>query len=677
MGAKWSAWIVLLLATAWVTTSAAGLTLVQDGEPRSIIVLSSEPTASAKLASTELQDFLQKMSGAVVPIVSAEDATQSNDQAMILVGRSRLTDALGVDLSKVPAEGYLIRTMGRALVLAGDDTGGKGLPVEAVTDGDVRTGTLYAVYGFLSNELGCRWIWPGPTGEHVPKRSTVEVGSLDVVDAPALERRHMRLMMHRPMPDADRLFSQDRQALSDQERQWYLRMGLGRHADGPEGHSFKTFWDEYSQTLPEIFALLPSGERGYVGKPSRVKMCVGNPVLWDLLTERFEQARQEDPSVHALQACEADGRRGHCTCDLCRAMDATLESLSPEVLESLPQNLYTMLEPESDGLPGSVSTRYAKFLNEMCRRVRSVDPDGFVTMYAMTRLRQTPIGVTMEPNLMVNYVGFNSYPLTPAERAAERRDFMGWVSSGAMVVLRPNAPHYAGDGMPYNISREMADDFVFALNHGLVQAEYDAMLGYWASWGPTYYVLPRLMWEGRDADPEQLITEWYEAFGPARREMRAYYDFWEQHIRSVYNQPGWTAHAVSLGEGRGGPRAGRLLSISDVYTPAVLDQAQALLDAAVAAASDADPSVARMIENIQLNQQNAVLTARVAALVRASWDDPSQAAALSTARQELLAFRRSIAQRNAVNVFWETQYEIQNGDPFGWKSTPQYVAARP
>jgi hypothetical protein len=34
-----------------------------------------------------------------------------------------------------------------------------------------------------------------------------------------------------------------------------------------------------------------------------------------------------------------------------------------------------------------------------------------------------------------------------------------------------------------------------------------------------------------------------------------------------------------------------------------------------------------------------------------------------------------ILHRNAVNVYWMTQYEIQNGDPFGWKTLPELAGA--
>jgi hypothetical protein len=658
----------MVMALLLPVVSASALTLVKDGAPTSVIVIADDATASALAAADELQYHLKKMSGAELPVVT--DADDPKDAALILLGRSALTDKLGVDYASIAPEGYLIKTVGNALVIVGDDAGGEGKPATEVRNAEIRAGTLFGVYGFLQDQLDCRWIWPGPTGESIPQQATVELGEIDVKDEPAIERRHMRLMMHRPFADADKLFDRApvMAQMENEERQWYLRVRMGRHADGPQGHSFRNYWEQYKDTNPDIFALLPSGKRGYAGRPGVVKMCVANPKLWDLLTERFREAHAKNPNDHALQCCEADGRAGHCTCDLCKAWDATQDNLSQKILDALDQDLYDDLAPQKDGIPGTVSTRYAKFLNEMCRRVREIDPEGYVTMYAMTRLRETPIGVKMEPNLMVNYVGFNNYPLTPAERAAERRDFTGWISPGVKVVLRPNAPHYAGDGMPYNIAREMGDDFQFALDHGLVQAEFDAMLGYWASWGPTHYILPRMMWEGKDRDPEELISEWFSAFGHAQRPIRAYYDYWEAYIRSKYNDPATEELAVEIGARIRSPRGGRLLNIANVYTPEVLAKARALLDNAVEVAAACPESVKEKVANVEMNQANAELTAKVARLALAALDDPAIQPELVAARQELLEHRRSIATRDAVNVYWETQYEIQNADPFGWKT---------
>jgi hypothetical protein len=139
------------------------ITLVKDGQPAATIIVSeaalkSEPFKPArasvgpaepkiKLAALDLQSFLQKMSGAKLPIVSdAGDA----DGALIFVGPSKMTQsvkglAIPSGLTRERKEdGYVILCRGNTLILAGNDAG----PYH---------GTHYAVAEFL-NRLGVRWI---------------------------------------------------------------------------------------------------------------------------------------------------------------------------------------------------------------------------------------------------------------------------------------------------------------------------------------------------------------------------------------------------------------------------------------------------------------------------------------------------------------------------------------
>src|SRR5690349_9806463 len=174
-------WAAAALAISWPAGGAAALTLVQDGAPRATIVvardaLAAEPEPKAEhtaepqpaankvaAAARDLRDYLQKITGARLPLVSDE---KDPGGAVILVGKSALTRALD---DKVPAgvtpqreeEGFVILAKGDRLLLAGNDEG----PYH---------GTEYAVAELLER-LGVRWFMPGEYGEVVPHQKTVEV----------------------------------------------------------------------------------------------------------------------------------------------------------------------------------------------------------------------------------------------------------------------------------------------------------------------------------------------------------------------------------------------------------------------------------------------------------------------------------------------------------------------
>ncbi|NLO72612.1 MAG: hypothetical protein GX100_00700, partial [candidate division WS1 bacterium] len=59
---------VLLLSTSTVLAGPA-LTLVREGQPAATIVIAADPPKAVLFAACELQWFVQKMTGALLPIV--------------------------------------------------------------------------------------------------------------------------------------------------------------------------------------------------------------------------------------------------------------------------------------------------------------------------------------------------------------------------------------------------------------------------------------------------------------------------------------------------------------------------------------------------------------------------------------------------------------------------------
>ena len=89
--------ILVTALAAGSPTAAADMVLVADGQPRATIVVAKDTAAPARqkirTAAEELQTYVRKISGATLPIVND---SQTPAGALILVGRSRLSDSLGV-----------------------------------------------------------------------------------------------------------------------------------------------------------------------------------------------------------------------------------------------------------------------------------------------------------------------------------------------------------------------------------------------------------------------------------------------------------------------------------------------------------------------------------------------------------------------------------------------------
>ena len=160
----WCVGLILALCNSLVPA----ITISKDGQAQAVIVTAPEASEPEQHAAQELARFLGQVTGAEFKMATSEDEQAS----CIFVGPTAAkwadeqfsTDGLG-------AEGIVLKTVGDDLILAG------GRP----------RGTLYAVYTFLEDQLGCRW-WSS-TESTIPKKPTIAVDRLDVRYVPPLEYR--------------------------------------------------------------------------------------------------------------------------------------------------------------------------------------------------------------------------------------------------------------------------------------------------------------------------------------------------------------------------------------------------------------------------------------------------------------------------------------------------------
>ena len=660
------------------------LILIKDGQPRSTIVIPHEWLLWQKLAADELQYHLNRMSGATVPIVSEEEYREKPNEITILVAQSERLAELGIDTTKLEPEALLIKAVGKVLVLAGEDGTQvprlrepfrKDIPLHSLIYG-IRNGSLFAVYELLHEVLGCRWVFPGEIGEVIPKRSTVKVpGDLDIQRTPSLAQRRFRSFLTKRekqvkqyrdalwhFPDLLKVYDQ----VSDDEARWMLRLRLGCNYYFPYGHAFTQWWDKYGKDKPimpkvsgpqvdvplvegdddkaeeadeleefedpdapkkpkkqeevkmtpgrpELFALLPNGSRGCQkgGSPQYVKMCVSNPGLWDLLIREFKQHLERNPDVpvKVLNICENDGGGGFCTCERCRAWDLSRGG-----------------KPRMQRDKVILSARYARFFNEMAKRVKEVDPQAWVMGYAYSWYQPAPWTVEVAPNVIVGLSEFSRYPMRPGSRAHARRQHVGWSRGGARMILRPNAFCYFNGRLPFVVTHEMADDLKFMIERNLWGTDFDGFFAYFATAGPTYYVVARMQWD-TGADVEELLDEYYSAFGPMKAIVKEYFDFWEE--RTV----------------KGGLPADEAIQKGQ----AILDKAESLL-------ASAAPEDVERFRNIQLGLTHCKLM-RQARRPKEAEEDKEK---LLAAAKKLMDFRHEIVTRSVTNVYWLTLADVKS-----------------
>ena len=126
---------------SWVISTsssarAGDLILADGGKSEFRIVIAADASPSTQYAAKELQTFLKQISAAELPVVTDREAATGHE--IVLGVSSHLKSlATSIDLPRLGDEGYVIRSVGPHLVIAG---------------GALR-GILYGVYGLLEEAL--------------------------------------------------------------------------------------------------------------------------------------------------------------------------------------------------------------------------------------------------------------------------------------------------------------------------------------------------------------------------------------------------------------------------------------------------------------------------------------------------------------------------------------------
>ena len=157
--------------TAW---SADPIRIVLDGQPRAAVVLPADADGQTEAAARLLVEYVKQSSGAELSIVKGPVPEPAKQPVAIHVGRSEHVDRLHPELDQLDDDGFVIH---------GVD------PSQVIIAGPTPYGTEFGVYEFLERYVGVRWLMPGPDGDDVPARASIEVPVGQVRQEPAFFSR--------------------------------------------------------------------------------------------------------------------------------------------------------------------------------------------------------------------------------------------------------------------------------------------------------------------------------------------------------------------------------------------------------------------------------------------------------------------------------------------------------
>ena len=671
--------IVLLPLTAM---AAPPLTLVDAGQARAQIVVPDEPFAVVSYAAEELQYHVRKATGAELALVAEADV-DGNMPHHIYLGDCRATRAAGIQPEEAPppAEiyatkwrvGHVIRTVGDELFLTGNDDGG---PVGSRFQ-LTRHGTLFAVYDFLENQMGVRWLWPGELGEVIPEQADLTVGAMDVRER---ERFAECEMGTGPFGyGAEHWQSQER--FEDYQAavgKWLLRQRMNvcnaiTYSYGHYFHANGKYTERFLEKRPDFFQLLPDGTRGYIPGFSGhvISMCVSNPDLhrqmirdWQGYRDRHELVPRGGKVMGGLgwmlNACENDTCAG-CTCDACRAWDAPDPRFEAHdywngsrfITEPGLGTRYQAARPDDDGdPPPELSDRYARFYLTLQQKAQRIDPGVVVTGYAYSNYTQPPVEVELNDHIVISMVPWPYFPWTDTDIETMKAKWAGWSATGARLKLRPNTLH-TGHNFPVFLARKMGEMLAHHVEHSAVATYFDSLTGQWGSKGPDYYVLTR-MHVHPDWPVDRILEEYYAGFGKASLAVQRYFEYWERVSEAVTQDPpeGVRSSAQADAEG-GGWLGGRTTAITNgalIFTPEVMERGRGLIEYAMARATG-DPVAQGRVAFLEKGLTHAELTLAVARAHQAATADPGNPdtyRAYANAMAKLMAFRRDVVEPEMI-----------------------------
>ena len=282
--------LLLVILVACIGRMAGAIEIAKDGGSKVTIVVVKGSSYPDRHAAQELKTFLKEVTGVDLPM---DEEGQAGSPRILVGEKSAKLAAPNFSTEGLGREGIVIRTAGEDLILAG---------------GEPR-GTLYAVYTFLEDHVGCRWWAPGASA--IPRKPTLQYDKIEVRYVPALEYRE---------PYWESAFNRD----------WDVRNKVNGNAmplTGEVGgkqviagfvHTFYPLIpaEKYFKDHPDWFSEI-NGQR----KTDGAQLCLSNEEMRKELVKNLKLVLSKNRLATQASVSQNDCG-GNCQCPKCKAIDA-------------------------------------------------------------------------------------------------------------------------------------------------------------------------------------------------------------------------------------------------------------------------------------------------------------------------------------------------------------------
>jgi len=500
--------VLLLLLCAHSFCKADDLILASATSQATIIV-GHNATAVERYAAEEVQRTLGLMSGSNLNIADENTATLG---VRIVIG--------------TPATNAEISGMRDKLKLAGANDEQTAVLRDGNTvylAGQTPRAALYAAYTFLEDVLGARWLWPGSTGEFIPRRSIVSVGELSIFETPRITMRSLSVTdVTNSTPETD--------AWEARNKMNIVAIPAGSSPTSPViverlKKGFQTRIAGHNVVLPAStlnahpeYVAQYNGSRAYTSAAT-AQLCWGNAGVQNEVANMIAKWWDQTPFIDIVHFYPADNQT-YCQDSLCRA-------LAPDV-----------------------STRWQKFSQIVMEKIDQTHPGRRYWTFAYQGYRPVPTTVAsrFESVGYTQYDGSYRYLLSSGYSGNQNtmNEIDGWLSKGVKMGIRGYEYIMFKDPMYVPLVSWETDQMSWIVNKGIAGG-YSSELPpygypkaaapeetYWNCNRMNLYAAAKSMWSNIPAD--SIVKDWCATvYGPASAAMVAYYWDIEQLWR---NAPG-------------------------------------------------------------------------------------------------------------------------------------------
>ena len=472
---------ILLLTGFCIEGCDTGITVANNGSSEYRIVVSDTSSPSTVYGAGELQKFLEEMTGAEIPIIF--DLEPMTDREIIIGNNSHLQKLnQTIDFDELGDEGYVLRTVGKHIIIAG---------------GELR-GNMYGVYGLLEDHLGCRWFTPEIT--RIPRYSRLSIPKLNEKIIPVLEYREPFIW------DA---IDGDWAARNRINRNTFRGRLEERHGGQVEwvpgffAHTFEKLVPKakYYDTHPEYFSLV-SGVR----MREMSQLCCTNEDVVRIVTEGVLKAFRENPRAKILSIGQNDFSFNYCECENCQ-----------EIAER----------------EGAQIAPVLRMVNRVADEVKKYFPDRSIVTFAYQWTRHAPQTMKPRDNVIIRLCSIECCFTHPFDRCDNEnnisftKDLEEWSKVSKRMWVWNYTTDFSHYLLPFPNLRILNDNLKLFVEHnvtGIFQQDTPNIRhGEFSELGA--YLQAKLLWNP-DYDEDTAIDEFLDAYyGDAAPQMMAYLDF--------------------------------------------------------------------------------------------------------------------------------------------------------